>query len=356
MKMNNIFRSLIALSLLVFMGATGLKAGNKDRSGQAGAAELLINPWARSSGWGNAGMASIKGLEGTWSNVAGLAFSKKTDIHFSHTNWIKGADVNINAFGFSQRVGESGVLGLAIMSMNFGDIPITTTESPDGGLGTFSPNLMNIGIAYSKSFSNSIHGGFVMKIISQSISDLSAQGIALDAGIQYVTGTFENIHFGITLKNIGPTMRFSGDGNAIRVYIPGQENQFTLKQREEAFELPAQLVIGTAYDFLFENDYRFTLAGNFTSNSFTKDQITVGAEFSLRNYLLLRGGYTYEEGIWDAIETDLNTNAQKGVSAGFTVQVPLSKEGSSSFSVDYSYRSTANHFNGTHSIGARISF
>lgn len=136
--MNNIFRSLIALSLLVFMGATGLKAGNKDRSGQAGAAELLINPWARSSGWGNAGMASIKGLEGTWSNVAGLAFSKKTDIHFSHTNWIKGADVNINAFGFSQRVGESGVLGLAIMSMNFGDIPITTTESPDGGLGTFS--------------------------------------------------------------------------------------------------------------------------------------------------------------------------------------------------------------------------
>lgn len=353
--MNNVYRSLIALSLLLFIGAGSLKAGNKDRSGQAGAAELLINPWARSTGWGNAGMSSIKGLEATWSNVGGLAFTQKTDINFAHTNWLKGTDINIVSFGLAQRLGESGVLGLAIMSMNFGDIPITTTESPDGGLGHFSPSLMNIGLSYAKSFSNSIHGGFVLKIINQSISDMSAQGLAIDAGIQYVTGALEQIHFGITLKNIGPTMKFSGDGLSLRAFIPGQETQFTLEQRKEAFELPTQLVIGTGYDFFFENDYRLTLAGNFTSNSFTKDQVTLGGEFSLKDYLLLRAGYTYEEGIWDKIDSDIRTNVQKGLSLGFTVQVPMSKESGSAFSVDYSYRST-DHFNGNHSIGARISF
>jgi len=353
--MNNLYRSLIALSLLITFGAGSLKAGNKDRSGQAGASELLINPWARSTGWGNAGMSSIKGLEASWSNVGGLAFTNKTDLIFAHTTWLKGTDINIYSFGFSQKVSESGVLGLAIMSMNFGDIPITTTEYPDGGLGNFSPNLLNIGISYAKSFSNSIHGGFVMKIISQSISDMSAQGVAIDAGIQYVTGALENIHFGITLKNIGPTMKFSGDGLSLRTFIPGQETQFTLEQRVEAFELPTQLVIGTAYDFLFEDNYRFTLAGNFTSNSFTKDQITVGGEFSLKDYLMLRAGYTYEDGIWDHIETDMRTNVQKGMSAGFSVQVPLNKENGSVFAVDYSYRTT-DHFNGNHTIGARISF
>ena len=38
-------------------------AGNKDRSGQAGASELLINPWARSSGWGGVNVANSFGLE-----------------------------------------------------------------------------------------------------------------------------------------------------------------------------------------------------------------------------------------------------------------------------------------------------
>lgn len=356
--MNTFYKTIAAASLAILIGLTGMEsfAGNKDRSGQAGASELLINPWARSTGWGNAGMARIKGLEGIWSNVGGTAFTKKTEMIFSHTTWLKGSDINIFSFGLSQRVGETGAFGLAVMSMNFGDLPITTTESPDGGIGTFSPNLMNISLSYAKSFSNSIHAGFVLKIISESISDMSAQGIAIDAGIQYVTGERENIHFGITLKNIGPTMKFSGDGLSIKAFIPGRpdQTQFTLEQRQEAFELPTQLAIGAAYDFLFENDYRFTMAGNFTSNSFTKDQITLGGEFSLKEYLMLRAGYTYEDGIWDNIESVERTNVAKGLSLGVSVQVPMNKENGSVFSVDYSYRDT-DHFSGNHTIGVKIS-
>jgi hypothetical protein len=355
--MKTINRYLIATILLLSLVFTGANtfAGNKDRLGQAGASELLINPWARSTGWGNAGMSNIKGLEAIWSNVGGTAFTKKTELIFAHTTWLKGSDVNIFSFGLTQRVGESGAFGLAVMSMNFGDIPITTTDDPDGGLGNFTPSLLNIGLSYAKAFSNSIQAGFVLKIISESISDISAQGVAIDAGIQYVTGETENIHFGISLKNWGPTMRFSGDGLSLRAFIPGQETQFTLEQRSEAFELPAQLSIATAYDFNFEKQTRFTLAGNFTSNSFTKDQITLGGEFSLRELLLLRAGYTYESGMWENIETSDRTNVSKGLSAGLSVQIPLNKETGSVFSVDYSYRDT-DHFNGNHTIGARISF
>jgi hypothetical protein len=355
--MNTFYRYLIATSLVLTIGSFGLKsyAGNKDRSGQAGASELLINPWARSTGWGNAGMSNIKGMEAIWSNVGGTAFTKKTELSFSHTTWLKGSDINVISFGLTQRVGESGAFGLAIMSMNFGDIPITTETDPDGGQGNFTPSLMNIGLSYAKSFSNSIHAGFVLKIISESISDVSAQGVAIDAGIQYVTGTTDNIHFGIALKNIGPTMQFSGDGLSIRTLIQGQETQFTAEQRSESFELPTQLVIGTAYDINLEKESRITLAGNFTSNSFTKDQITIGGEFSLREYLLLRAGYTYENGIWSDVEDAERTNVSKGLSAGMSIQVPLNKETGSVFSIDYSYRDT-DHFNGNHTIGARISF
>jgi hypothetical protein len=325
-------------------------AGNEDRVGESGANELLINPWARSSGWGGVGVACTRGLEAMYTNIAGTAFTPKTELIFSHTMWLKGSDVNINTFGIAQKVGETGVLSLGVMSMSFGEIPITTTELPEGGIGTFSPSLMNINLGYSKMFSNSIFGGINFKVVSQKISNLSAQGIAIDAGIQYITGEMENIMFGISLKNVGPRMKFNGDGLSFRGFLPGATNQLTFEQRSAEFELPTSLNIGAAYLFNISDKHKLTAAATFVSNSFAKDQYIVGLEYKLMEYLMLRGAYTYENGITG---TSDRTTVITGPSGGLSVQVPFGKEKSSSFAVDYSYRAT-DPFQGTHSIGARI--
>lgn len=353
--MENFYRYTVAvfLSVVLMLPILPVSGGNPDRAGQAGASELLINPWAGSSGWGGANVAASRGLESIFSNVAGTAFTEGTELIFVHTDYLRGADVNIMNFGFSQRVGEAGALSMSIMSMSFGEIGRTTIMNPDpidANIGTFNPNLLNINIAYAKAFSNSIFGGFNIKIISHSIADLSAQGIAIDAGIQYVTGPLENIKFGIALKNVGPTMSFSGDGLSFRgFYSPFARTSPTFQQRVSDFELPAQLSIGGAYDFLFDEN-RFTLAAAFVSNSFTKDQFNIGGEFALRSYLMVRAGYTFEDGLLDDAE---RSTIFTGPSAGITVQIPLNKETGSVFAVDYSYRDT-NPFNGVHSIGARI--
>ena len=358
----------IVLSFVILMGLSAPQAfaGNKDRSGQAGASELLINPWAASSGWGNAGMSFVHGVEAIYGNVAGITSCHTLDIDFSHTSWLVGVgnDTRISSFGFLARVGESSVLGLSFMSFSIGEIPITTVQNPDGGLGTYKPNLMNINLAFAKSFSNSISGGFNLKIISESIKDMGGVGVALDAGIQYVTGPFDNVHFGITLKNIGPTMKFSGDGISLRVFMDNNSNQqFTMVQRVDDFELPTQLSISAAYDFLFAETSRFTIAGNFCSNSFTNDQFTAGMEYGWREMFMIRAGYTYEKGIWSkqgftegVLYDDNCMNINRGLSAGVSIKVPLSKkEDGMKFAVDYSYRDTYT-FGGTHSVGARIIF
>jgi len=352
--MKNFYKYLIAFitAALLILPALQVTAGNKDRSGQAGAAELLIDPWARSSGWGGVNIANVNGLEGMYNNVAGLAFTPKTELVFSYTDWMKGADISIMSFGIAQRVSESGVFGLSVMSMNFGDIDITTIDNPEGGIGQFSPSYLNFALAYSKAFSNSIFGGLTLKIINESIADATAQGVAIDAGIQYVTGEQENVKFGISLRNVGPKMQFRGDGYSMSTFVQGNDNQFTMTQRGAAFELPTQLNIGLAYDFLFEES-RFTLAGSFFSNSFTKDQFVLGGEYSFKDYVLLRVAYNYEDGIFNDITDPARSNANKGLSAGFSVQVPLNKETGSVFAVDYSYRPT-DQFDGIHSIGARF--
>lgn len=350
--MKNIYKSIVAALLTTIMVLPLVMfAGNKDRSGQAGASELLINPWARSSGWGGVNVANSFGLESIYTNVAGLAHTPKTELIFSHTQWLKGSEIGISNFGFSQKVGESSVLGMSIMSMSFGDLPITTEDLPEGGIGTFSPSYMNINIAYAKAFSNSIYGGFNLKIISESISDVGAQGVAVDAGIQYVTGEKENIRFGISLKNVGPTMKFKGDGLSIRSFLPGQESQFTVEHRSADFELPSQLNIGGSYAFLISDIHTLTMAGAFISNAFNKDQYVIGAEYNLKNYLLIRGAYTYEDGI----NTNERTTALTGPSAGCSIQVPINKEKNSVFSVDYSYRAS-DPFKGCHTMAVRLSF
>ncbi|HBG71575.1 MAG TPA: DUF3308 domain-containing protein [Bacteroidales bacterium] len=325
-------------------------AGNEDRAGEAGASELLIMPFARSSGWGMSNTSSIRGLEGMYLNVAGTAFTKSTEVMFARTEWLKGSGISVNSFGLTQKVGESGVIGLGVMTMGFGDIMITTVDLPEGGIGTFKPSFMNIGISYAKAFSNSIYGGLVLKVISESISDNRAQGVAIDAGIQYLTGDNENIHFGIALRNIGPTMKYTGDGLSFRGNVNNSDVLMTVEQRSVSFQLPALLNIGAAYDFIINDAHTITLAGSFTSMSFGKDLFAGGLQYNFNDYLMLRGGLQYEKGMFDSNE---RTSAYTGPTAGVTIQVPLNKEKGSTFSLDYSYR-TSNPFQGTHCIGARI--
>jgi hypothetical protein len=358
MIMKNRYRFIAVCSFALTFAATSVNAGNEDRVGQAGATELLINPFARSSGWAGANTSLAKGLEAQFLNVAGIAFTKKTEIVFAHSNWFGGSGVSINSFGITQGVGKdkTGTIGLSVMSMNFGDLLVTTVDQPEGGIGYFSPNLTNIGISYAKEFSNSIYGGLTLRMVNQSISDVKATGVCFDAGIQYITGKKENIRFGISLKNVGPRMKYQGDGLSFRGTIPSSSASLTVQQRSETFEMPSLLNIGGAYIIDIAEKHQLTLAANFTSNSFSKDQFMGGVEYSFNKMFMVRGGYMTEMAP-KRDDSEVNavtsrTTALTGPTGGFTFEAPLNKKGTT-ISFDYAYRAT-NPFSGVHTFGARI--
>lgn len=333
-----------------------LQAGNPERAGQAGATQLLINPYSRSSGMGGANTSLCRGLESQFLNVAGLAHTRKTELLFARTSWLAGSGININTFGFSQHVGETGAIGLGIMALDGGDIPITTESQPEGGLGTFSPLFLNIGLSYAKGFSDNIFGGVTLRVINEQISNVSAKGVAIDAGIQYVTGKNDQIHFGIALKNVGPKMSYRGDGMSTQITtLAGYV--MSVEQKSQTFEMPSLVNIGGAYDFYLSKDstgvnkdHRLTAAYNFTSNSFTYDQHSVGVEYGFKQYLMLRAGFMFEKNILSKTE---RMTAFTGPSCGVTFELPFGESKKSSFALDYSYRFT-NPFSGCHTIGARI--
>ncbi len=352
--MRNFTKILAVVTLLVLTGVMGF-AGNPDRSGEAGASELLINPWARSSGWNGVNISAIRGMESMRVNVAGLAYTKKTEIYFSRTIWLSGSDVDINAFGLAQKLGE-GALGVSVMSMSLGEIPITTAELPEGTGATYKPRFSHIGVSYSRKFADYLAAGVTIRGISENIADASAFGIAMDVGIQYVTGSDkhpEAIKFGVALRNIGTPMKFGGDGLSFRGEAPLGTYSLTQLQKAEKFELPSYLTIGASYDIHMGLKNRLTIAANFQANSFYKDQFGIGFEYALKikndEVFMLRGAYKYEQ---DLLDSETRTNAHTGFAGGFTLNLPL-KDGGPAIAIDYSYRSTS-PFKGTHSMGLRF--
>lgn len=358
---------LIACTMV---GLSGLHAysGNEDRAGSAGSTDLLINPWAKSSGIGNANSAIVRGLEATFMNPAGMSFTEKTEVIFAHTRWLAGSDIGISAFGFSQNLGKKrGVVGMSIISLGSGPIVETTVEQPEGTGATYQVNNLNIGVTYAQAFSQKIRGGFTVRIINQSVANVNASGFAIDAGIQYYASLGnpkseekkelrkDNLVFGIALKNIGPRMSAVGDGLTVKNVNPINGFPISQSQRSADYEMPALMNIGVAYIYRITQMHILNFAFNFTSHSFTRDQFILGAEYSFGEYVAVRGAYTFEKGLFgerDGVEADL-LNAFTGPSAGISVMTPFKKGGRTKLGIDYSFRGTYN-FAGVHSFGARL--
>ncbi len=344
-----------ALILLISFSITPVFGGNPDRQGEAGASELLMNPWARSSGLHSMSTSFVTGVESMRINIAGLGRIKNGELSYSNARLFEGSGMGMNALGLGLKLGKSGALGISFTSLDFGKIPVTTVNQPEGTGGEFSPSFFNLGVGYAYTYQNKISVGILFRGISEAIQDVSAFGFSIDAGVQYVSGEKDNFKLGIALNNIGSPMRFGGEGlsfqGANQDPAGGVKYDLTYNARSADFELPSTLNLGVSYDFYLSETNYLRAAGNFTSNAFSRDQLGAGVELALFKIFVLRGAYKIDVGsAGDAVK-----NIYTGFSGGFSLETPLKKGGNNNIGIDYAFRST-NPFRGTHNLGIRYSF
>jgi len=345
----------IYLIALCFGLATSVAfAGNPDRQGEAGAAQLLMNPWATSAGLHSMNTSSVFGVEAMRINPAGVSRFTGTEVKLGYANYLQGTDIAMQAIGVASASGKGGAIGFSIMSLDFGDIPLTTTAQPEGTGGNLNVNFLNIGLTYSYTFEEAVSVGVTLRGVSEGTSDVSAFGFAIDAGVQYVAGEKDEFKFGLSLRNIGSRMSYGGQGITVLATTNESDFETALQQRSFAFEMPTLLNIGASYDLLTKADEsknRVTLIGNFTANSFGRDQLGVAAEYAFKEQFIARVGYRTDIEQSELTEVPL----YDGLSAGASIRVPFKKgDPSRSFSIDYAWRNTR-VFNGTHNIGIGIS-
>jgi hypothetical protein len=178
--LKKIILSLIGLALIL----TSLEAGTSKRKGTAGAEELRIPVGSRGVALGGGVVAEVNGVDALFWNPAGASFTNKSaEAMFSHVTWI--ADIKVNYLSAIANFGGVGVFGVSLKSLDFGEIPVTTVDEPDGTGERFSPTFLTAAVSYSRRMTDRIYVGANLKLISERILRESATGFAVDIGLQY---------------------------------------------------------------------------------------------------------------------------------------------------------------------------
>lgn len=321
--------------LLTYALAIGLMASSaadvraQDRTGTAGAQQLLIPVTARTASLGagfTSSVPSANGLEGLYANPAALTVNTGTNALFSRMNYL--ADIGVNYFGIAQNFGANNI-GLTVTAWDFGDIPLQTAEEPEITDVTWSASFITVGAAYARQFTDRISGGVNFKLVNERIDDMSSSGLAFDAGITYAVAE-SGLRFGVSLKNFGFSRNYDGTGLVRFARIPGQnpDAQPSAVEIDGAqYELPSLLNFGVSYTREVGQGAVVSVLGNFRSNSFSEDQYAAGIEAGYQDLFYVRGGYEFQQ--------DMDRNAFQGWSLGGGLNLDVT---GTALSVDYAYR------------------
>lgn len=282
----------ILLLITISIFATALFAGDVSRKGSTGADQLLVPVGARGIATGGAFHSSLYGLESIYYNPAGLDLVHGTEAMFSYMTYL--ADINLSYFAVSTVLGDLGSFALSLKTFDFGDIPVTTNEYPDGTGKTYSPAFLTIGLTYAKVITDRISVGTNFKLVSETIENTSASGLAIDVGVQYRFSP--QLSIAAVVKNIGTNMAYAGPDLQARTTVPNTTlgaPSGTYEVVAEPFQIPSYFELGLSYRYGLDEQNNILMGTTFTANNALEDKLNLGLEYSYLNTFFLRGGYNF---------------------------------------------------------------
>lgn len=327
------------------------------RIGTSAASELLIPVGGRDLALGGSSISTTEGVEAIYWNPAGLGrLGPAAEGIFSYMSYI--ADIGVSYGAVAGHFGSFGVVGLSVKALSIGDIPLTTSDDPEGESGRFfSPTYFTFGLSFGRQLTDNISAGISTKVVSETIDQVSATGLAFDIGIQYNNiASISGLGLGVTVKNIGPEMKFDGPGllrNAVTT--DGSRPSQPYSSVAANFELPSLVEIGMSYTRKVEESFQWSVSSTFTNNNLYLDQFGTGGELGYlteKAKLFGRLGYRW------ALDPNSSFFASKaeddiyGVTAGAGVSYASTDL---DITFDYAFRE-AKFFSGNHVISVKLGF
>lgn len=288
-------RTLLSLILAALLAVPA--AAEQNSLGSAGAQFLKIGVGSRYQGMAEASTAVASDVYAMYWNPAGLSEVDQWEIGFTNVNWL--LDINLNYVGVAKRFEDVGVFGASVTVLSAGEQEVTTVLEQDGTGEHYSASSYAIGLTYSRQLTTEFAFGGTVKMIGEEIGRVNSRGIGVDFGTMLHTG-FRSLRFGMSISNIGPDLKFTGE--ALKIGYDDQSGEGSndpvdAELRTSPYSLPLTFRLGAAYDIAFGPNSVLMLAGDFTHPNDNEQRASVGAQLGFMEKFFLRGGYkiNYDE-------------------------------------------------------------
>jgi hypothetical protein len=261
---------------------------------------LKIGVGARGEGMGGAFVAVADDATALFWNAAGIARidADKSELSLNHANWP--ADMSWDEVGYVFHMKKiPGAFGVQVRALSMQPMEETTAYQPFGTGRTFDAGMMAFGATYARSFTDKFSAGVTANLLHEGLAELSQQAVTFDIGTLYDVGV-AGMKLGMAISNIGSEVKFI----------------------DRSARIPSVFRVGTAMNLMSSADQKLIGSFEFSHPPDNSERMNVGAEYSFRKYLFLRGGYNLH---YDS----------EGVAAGVGFHVPVSVAGMADF--DYAY-------------------
>jgi hypothetical protein len=304
-------RTLIALAALL----PGIASAQYNRPGSTDAQFLKIGVSARGAGMSDAYLAVTNGAEATYYNPAALPWLERIDVVFNHTEWFAGVKHEFAAVAKS--FDDLGSFGVSVTALYTDEMKVRTPLQPEGTGETFYVGNYRFGLSYARFLTDRVTFGATISYVNMKLySDFTADAVSLDIAVMYLSD-FRGFRFALEIANFGSNVQYVN----------------------ESYPLPTNFQFGLGLNAI-ESDISNVLVSVAAAKPNEGEPLAqVGAEWSFRDLVFLRGGYRFN---YSAATYSVGAGAALEIS-GFQVRA------------DYAYNDYQT-LGGSHRIGIGLAF
>jgi len=323
------FKYIVVPLLILF--SLGTTYGREvQKVGTTSLATLKIATSVRAIGMGETYCAVADDIQSIFWNPAGLIHLQGSSATFTQINMP--ADVQFNTAAIARNLGRKGVVGMHLLAMNTGDMPVRTIFHPEGTGENFIAYDVIGGLSYAQRLTDRFVYGANLRMVVSGLEDESYIGVLADFGTLYETA-LRSMKLGLVVQNFGPDIKYSGTyldylDQGRRARSSPQENTYS------AAPPPTIYRIGLSANF-FEMTRIARPAGwdglaavEMSHPNDNRERLNFGLECTYLNMFTLRGGYKFR------FENSYGYDEERWT-AGFGLKIPISTAQTIVF--DYAY-------------------
>lgn len=253
---------------------------------------LLIEPSARATAMGNAGVALYDEVASVYYNPGAMGQLNVYGVHFTHNLWL--ADIKYDYAAAFIPAGSFGNLFFSLTALNSGEITVRTVAQPLGTGERYSVSNLALGLGYGRALSDRFSVGVQLTYLQETIWNSSLSTFGLNVGTIYRVSE-NGLRLGASISNFG--LQAGYDGRDLRIQYDldprrfGDNSALPGEVVTQDFSLPVLFRVGLSLPYRFHSNHQILLAVDAFHPNDNTESMSLGAEWSFLNAFALRGGY-----------------------------------------------------------------